>query len=224
MAGFQTHLTVGAFTGYAAGAAAAVLQWATMPVTCFFIFAGAFIGAFLPDLDSDHSRPFGIIFGFFAILGGALVFLHCLQQERLPWTWWIWLPPGAALLIRFGVGNIFRRYTVHRGIFHSIPALLIATFATPLLLSGFPFEPSDILMISLGVGAGYLSHLILDELFSVIDFDGGRIAPKRSLGSALTFVGPTRRVTLAAYIILVLTVSASWHLIIIFSRSLPWVP
>ena len=33
------------------------------------------------------------------------------------------------LLVRFGVSELFKRITVHRGMYHSIPAMLIAGLA-----------------------------------------------------------------------------------------------
>ena len=44
------------------------------------------------------------------------------------------------------------------------------------------------LLLSVGVAVGFLSHLILDELYSV-QWDGTRVKLKRSAGTALKFMG-----------------------------------
>jgi hypothetical protein len=63
--------------------------------------------------------------------------------------------------------------TVHRGMFHSIPAMLIAGLVTFLTYQHPVFE----LRVFLGVGVmlGFLSHLVLDEV-SGVDFRG--LAPE----------------------------------------------
>jgi membrane-bound metal-dependent hydrolase YbcI (DUF457 family) len=96
---------------------------------------------------------------------------------------------GAAvyLLVRFGFARFLKMYTVHRGMFHSIPAAIIFGELAFLLASG------DLYMRFYKAGAvliGYLSHLILDEIYSV---EWGRRGPrlKRSFGTALKVWGST---------------------------------
>ena len=122
------------------------------------------------------------------------------------------IPPLATLIVRFGVLRIFKKFTVHRGIFHSIPAALVATLATAWLLRFWQLAPIDILAISLALGAGFASHLILDEVYSV-DFDGGKFQPKSSLGSALALRAPSLPVTIAAYLALGVLLYVNWPLI-----------
>lgn len=202
MAAFQTHVTAGAIVGYAAGALAALTGWSVAPLTPFAMFAAGFVGAFLPDMDSDSGKPFNIIFSLLAVVGGSLLFLHILHQPPLPWYYWIALPPLAALGIRYGIGKIFQKYTVHRGIFHSIPAALIATLAAPLALRSFHLNVRDLFAIAVSVGLGYLSHLILDEVYAFVNFEGLKFKPKKSLGTALSFVEESKIVTLIAYAVL----------------------
>ena len=54
--------------------------------------------------------------------------------------------------------------------------------------------------ISLAVGIGYLSHLILDELNSVVNLKGIPFVPNKSSGSALKMYSNNRIVTLFVYI------------------------
>jgi membrane-bound metal-dependent hydrolase YbcI (DUF457 family) len=73
--------------------------------------------------------------------------------------------------------------TVHRGVFHSIPVVGIYG-ALAYLLSAASYSPVERWWMALGAWAGALSHLILDEIWSV-DFMGARL--KKSAGTALSF-------------------------------------
>ncbi|OHB82807.1 MAG: hypothetical protein A2V98_14785 [Planctomycetes bacterium RBG_16_64_12] len=92
---------------------------------------------------------------------------------------------GGALVyvfVRFGLGELLRRYTVHRGMFHSLPAAVIFGEVAFLLSCG-----SDVRIRLYEAGAvviGYVSHLVLDELYS-FQWHRGRLRLKKSFGTAL---------------------------------------
>jgi len=95
---------------------------------------------------------------------------------------------GAAiyLLIRFGVGYALRHYTVHRGMFHSIPAAVIAAELTFLICS---HEGEGLWLRFFNAGAvtlGFMSHLVLDEIWS-IEWSHGVPHLKKSFGTAIKF-------------------------------------
>ena len=203
MAAFRTHVRAGLVVGYLGGAAAVINQQIQLQFTPLVMFAAAFIGSFLPDLDSDSGTPFDIVFDLFAFTGGCIAFLHALQKTHLPWMYWILIPPAVVIFIRYGLGAIFQKFTAHRGIFHSIPAALIATLGTATLLSSFALPAHDLAAIAVSVGAGYLSHLILDEVYAAVNFEGHKFAPKKSLGTALNLFAPSKKVTIAAYALLI---------------------
>ncbi len=213
MANFKTHVTAGLVVGYIAGAFAVITKLIFTQLTPLAMFAAGFIGSFLPDLDSDHGKPFSIIFSIAAVTGGCIAFYSFLQRPAIPWYYWIAIPPAIALLIRYGVGEIFQRFTRHRGIFHSIPALGIATLTTPFVLIFFDLLSRDVIAISLSVGLGFLSHLVLDEVYSTVNFEGLKWKPKRSLGTALAFTAPSKTVTVGAYILLIALIVLNWPLI-----------
>lgn len=203
----------GVAVGYAAGTFGIINQWISLQ-TPLMMFAGSFIGSFLPDLDSDEGRPFSLVFDLFAFCGGCVAFYICLFQRDLPIEYWVGIPPGVALFIRYGIGAIFRHLTVHRGIFHSIPAALIVTLTTSLALVKFSQIPlNDVAAIAVSIGLGYLSHLILDEVYSAVNFEGLKFKPKKSLGTALTFTSPSSTITAAAYIVLIVLFMLNWPLI-----------
>jgi hypothetical protein len=74
------------------------------------------------------------------------------------------------------------RYTVHRGMFHSIPALLIFTGLAFLICGSTNLHLRY--FKACGVFIGVFSHLMLDEIYS-IEWAGGRWRFKKSFGTAL---------------------------------------
>ena len=202
MAAFKAHFLTGLTVGYGASLACAIGPWDLNPVTPFLVFAGTSAGALLPDLDSDNSTPFSVAFSLLAIAGGVVAFLYCLRQSLLPWYAWGLIPPTVVLLLRFGVGWIFQKCTVHRGIFHSIPMAAIVVFAASLALTTLKLPRADVIALSLSVGLGFVSHLVLDELYSAVNFDGKSLGPKKSFGTALTLTSPSALAMTGAYLLL----------------------
>jgi hypothetical protein len=100
------------------------------------------------------------------------------------------------LLVRLGILEIFRRFSVHRGMWHSIPALGIVG------LLGYWLSESEIpkrqVFIAIALMLGFLSHLLLDEVWS-IDFQGGRYRYKNSFGTALKLWGKDGSINLLVY-------------------------
>jgi membrane-bound metal-dependent hydrolase YbcI (DUF457 family) len=106
----------------------------------------------------------------------------------------------AHVFIRYGVSRLFKRMTVHRGMFHSIPGMAIAGLATFLV-----YHHWDPLVRAYVAGAtmlGFLSHLVLDELCSV-DLSGAHLRLNKFAGSALKFASPSWTATLGTYLLLV---------------------
>jgi hypothetical protein len=89
------------------------------------------------------------------------------------------------LFIRFGLAELLNRYTVHRGMFHSLPAAAVFGELAFLLASGDDVR----LRIYKGaaVSIGYMSHLLLDEIYSVEWSHGLRL--KSSFGTAVKLFG-----------------------------------
>ena len=214
MAAFRAHLSAGLVVGYLAGVASVIIQWATAPFTALLVFFATCVGSLLPDLDSDHSTPFSITFGMLSVLAGSFAFAYCMQQPHSEtWILWFGIPPVVALLVRYGVGLIFQTFTVHRGIFHSLPMAIIVTGGTAVALKPFNLPLTDLLAISLGVGMGFLAHLVLDEVCAAVNFDGLRIETKKSFGTALTLTSPSLVATVSAYLVLGTLVVLNWPLI-----------
>jgi membrane-bound metal-dependent hydrolase YbcI (DUF457 family) len=108
--------------------------------------------------------------------------------QHLGWNYEQMVLAGAVsyLLVRFGVAKLLKRYTVHRGMFHSIPALLIFT-GIAFMISGHSNLHLRYFKAG-GVFLGVFSHLMLDEIYS-IEWAGGRWRFKKSFGTALKLWG-----------------------------------
>jgi hypothetical protein len=204
MASYQGHLSTSAFLGACYGAGGAWygnLDWGPA-----FLGAGlTAAGGLLPDLDSDSSVPVRELFGLAAAVTPFLLFerVHA-AGFNLEQT--IVVLAGVYLLIRYAVSQLFKHITVHRGMFHSLPALGIAALSVFLLYH----SPSRDLRVYLaaGVALGFLSHLVLDELCSV-DFMGVKL--KQSAGSALKLTSRSWPATATTYLILCGLGYAAWE-------------
>ena len=179
MPGFQTHVTTSAVLGVGA---AAVGYTAGLPLTTCTVGAGlCTIGGMLPDLDGDTGVPVRETVHLVAAVVPALM-LGSLQAAGLDRESTVLALAGMYVLIRFVLADLFKRLTIHRGMWHSIPAALNIGLITLLICSG-----EDIVPRAFKAGAvmiGFLSHLILDEIWSLEIF---RFRVKESAGTALKF-------------------------------------
>jgi membrane-bound metal-dependent hydrolase YbcI (DUF457 family) len=106
------------------------------------------------------------------------------------------------------VAAILAKCTVHRGMFHSIPALIIATlFAFVLSYTG---DTNMRLFKAFGVSIGFFSHLLLDEIWAVRWTTFGP-RTKKSFGTALKFFGEGGVANVVAYGILLLVGSIAFQ-------------
>jgi LexA-binding, inner membrane-associated putative hydrolase len=197
MASFAGHISFSSALGVAYGIAGAYywqLDWGPA-----LLGAGlTTIGGMLPDLDSDSGVPVREMFGLGAVLVPFLL-LRRLMNLELTFEQLIVVMAGIYLFVRYGLSEIFKRITVHRGIFHSIPAMLIAGL-TIFILYHSP-DVSLRIYLALGTMIGFLSHLVLDELYSV-DFSGASLRLNQFAGSALKLYSQSWPVTVSAYLLL----------------------
>jgi hypothetical protein len=179
MAGFKTHLTVSTLAGIGYGAGAYWLYHAPAQ-TCIFAAGLCSVSGMLPDVDSDPGRPLKESLSFAAAVVSTML-VDRIQQFGVSMEMIVLASAAMYLLIRFGASALLRRFTAHRGMFHSLPAAVLFGEVAFLLMSGeWPLRCYKAGAVSLG----YLSHLILDEMYSV-QYVRGRMALKRSFGTAL---------------------------------------
>ena len=184
MAAYREHITVSGTLG-AAYAFGAVFMFGFSITQGIIAAILGWIAGMLPDLDSQSGKPVRELFGLTAALAPLMLLQH---TSRLG------ISGDRAMLfalllyggVRYGGAMVLGRLTVHRGMFHSIPALIIAAEVT------FLTYHSDSVRVRLlmagAVALGFLSHLILDEMYSV-QWNGVRLKLKKSAGSALKFFG-----------------------------------
>lgn len=193
MADFKTHMTVSTTTGVALAFAGSQMG---MPLTTCLVAGGlCSVSGMLPDLDSDSGRPLREA----TTLGAAVVPMLMVERfQRLHLTHEEMVLAAALvyILIRFFLAEIFRRYTVHRGMWHSVPAAAIVGMFAFLVMSS---EDISVRMFKTGaVVLGFMSHLILDEIWS-IDFRRGKYAFKKSFGTAMKLWGNNRWANYVTY-------------------------
>jgi membrane-bound metal-dependent hydrolase YbcI (DUF457 family) len=205
MAGYRTHLAVAGALGAAyAGAAAWYLGLGWGPALLGFGLTT--LGGLLPDLDSDSGVPVRELFSLAAVAVPLLLF-HRVQNLGFEPEQTMVLLVAIYLIVRYGVSEVFRQATVHRGMFHSIPAMLISGLVVYLL----DRNPNEWIRYYLagGVMIGFLSHLVLDELYSV-DFHGAKLRLNKFAGSALKLVSRSWAATTATYAVLIVLAGLAW--------------
>lgn len=184
MAGYREHVTVSGILGVAY-ACAAVLMFGFSFAQAAIAAILTWIAGMLPDLDSDSGKPIRELFGVTAALAPLMLIQHVYSMG---------VHGDRAMLfslicygvVRYGGAFLLSKLTVHRGMFHSIPALLIAAELT--FLSYHTNEIRVRILMAVGVGIGFLSHLVLDEMYSV-QWDGAKVKLAKSAGSAMKFFG-----------------------------------
>jgi membrane-bound metal-dependent hydrolase YbcI (DUF457 family) len=154
----------------------------------------------LPDIDSDSGRPLHESMAFASAVV-PMMLVDRLVKFNLSTETIVLTGAIAYLVIRFGIAELIKKLTVHRGMFHSLPAAIIFGEIAFLLASG-----DNVYLRGYKAGAvtlGYLSHLVLDELYS-FGIRRGRVRLKESFGTAVKFFGPGVFPNLATYAALAL--------------------
>jgi membrane-bound metal-dependent hydrolase YbcI (DUF457 family) len=197
MASYKGHLAFSTMLGAGVGAFGAMhlgLDWGPVGLGVGLTA----LGGLLPDMDSDSSVPVRELFGLAAAATPFLLYARVaragLNAEQM-----LVVLGGLYLLIRYGASTVFKRLTAHRGMFHSLPAMLIAGLAVYLIYH----NPDLRVRAYLGAGTalGFLSHLVLDELCDV-DFLGRKPHLSRFAGNPLKLVSRSLPATAITYLVL----------------------
>ena len=106
------------------------------------------------------------------------------------------------LIVYFVIGLLFRKFTVHRGMFHSIPAALMSGLLAVYFFIPYGWDKDELRLVAISVAAGYLCHLLLDEINSAVNISGVPFVPKRSLGTALKLFSQSRAINVSFYTVL----------------------
>jgi membrane-bound metal-dependent hydrolase YbcI (DUF457 family) len=198
LANFATHLNVAAFVSGIASVSIGYSNLSTPQDALGYFFAGI-VGGILPDIDHDKSTPIKILQFFFSNLIAFLITFKYIGSIPILNILIIWISSYIGMSIIF---YIFKKTTKHRGMIHSIPAGLLFWFLTSLIAyKYFSLNLTKSYFLGMFVFIGYITHLILDEIYSV-DITGKKI--KKSFGSALKICSKDKAVNLLIYSLLFL--------------------
>jgi membrane-bound metal-dependent hydrolase YbcI (DUF457 family) len=169
------------------------------PMTCLLGGGLCAVAGMLPDLDSGQGTPVRESVAFAAAIV-PMILVHRIHQSGLPIEAVILLGAGIYAAIRFGVSWLLEHYTTHRGMFHSLPAAAIAGQVT--YLAFWHEDPLRRYYVASAVVLGFLTHLVLDEIWSVRN---GQFGPKakKGFGTAMKFHGPVLWSTIVSYVVVV---------------------
>ncbi len=198
MADFRTHAAFGAGLGVGLAVIAGALGLVSGPTLLAPVFLVAALGAMAPDIDSDSGVPFHVTFGMLSLVSAGFTFSSLSRHGALVLDAGLWAL-GVAVAVFAAGGGIFKKWTKHRGMAHSIPAAVLAGLLVFFVAGRLSFGDADAFLLGVSATLGYLVHLVLDELYAAIDFEGKRFAPSRTLGSSLKFSSSSRVATVLVY-------------------------
>jgi len=155
------------------------------------------LGSVLPDIDLEESRPARAMFSGLAVFFSFAVLFGLERKYSIVEMLVLWL--GTLVFVRYVVKELFFRFSYHRGVWHSLLALVFCAFVTAWVFHRLLGRDAAVAWLAAGfMGIGFLTHLILDEIYSV-DVMDTRI--KASFGTALKLFDhrrPSHSVAVAA--------------------------
>jgi len=196
MANFNMHLNSAAFVS---AISASVLSYKGVITgsEAFFCFLAGMIGGVLPDIDHNNSKIINMMQLTFSLFISFFITLMFINRLKLLELLGLWI--GVYLFI-MGLFFIFKKFTTHRGIIHSIPFAFLFWFLVTLISYYLGISVKMSYLIGFFVFLGYITHLLLDEIYAV-DLMGRRL--KSSFGSALKFNSYNKLATFLTYLALV---------------------
>jgi hypothetical protein len=181
LANFSTHIKVAVVTSAALSSVVLSTEIAS-PYQALVLFLIGSLSGLLPDLDADKSTSISWLFSLFGLmLAGSAIVTFALSSLLD-----IWLVGSLVYAAtQFIIKPLFEKFTVHRGSLHSI----LASTMFSLLAIHLSLSSKHSLNLSMLVGIfvllGALTHLILDECYSV---DLNNVTVKSSFGSAMKLI------------------------------------
>lgn len=194
MADFKAHTSVGTLWGLLLGTVSVISDFCSLIGGIVILFLAATSSA-APDIDSDTGRPRELVLSFLGIAIPIVLLFNIsdsTSSENILAATLI-----SFFLVRYILGYLLAKFTVHRGLWHSIPAAVLCSEITYLLFFDLPVKVR--LLYVLSVLGGFISHLLLDEMYSVKVL---ALDTKRSFGTALKFTGPSKLQTFLLYFLI----------------------
>jgi len=205
VADFKTHITVSTVVGVAYGYWGVSFQ--NMSIESGILAGGlCSVAGMLPDLDSDSGIPLRET-SMFASATVPMLMIDRFRDLGLSHEAMALAAMIIYIVIRFGIVKFFRRFTVHRGMWHSIPAAASCGVLAYLLMP----SPAESIRVykSAAVVLGFMVHLALDEIWS-FEYRRGRFRIKKSFGTAMKFWGERWWPNLGVYTKLALLAYLAW--------------
>jgi hypothetical protein len=199
MALFREHVSFGAVVATIGTVLTYYYAYVTDWRLLLAVFVATIIGSFLPDLDSDSSVPFNMLMSILTLMAVGLSFYLTLVLQPEDVLVRFGVPLLAGGFVWFILGWLLKRLTVHRGMFHSLPAVVIVGLLAYLLVHSLLALDFAALVLGGAVALGYLAHLVLDEFHAGVNIDGSLFSAKRSLGTALKLHSTSRIATVFTY-------------------------
>ena len=204
MANHQQHTTFSSLSGLVFG----TLAWYPCgfpAVTCLLAGGLCSVGGMLPDIDIKTSRSYHDCMSITACITSMLVILRVSTMEVGAEMISI-IGVAVFVAIKFGVGNLIKTFTVHRGMIHTIPFAILCGEILFLTTAG---DISARILKAAGLSLGFLSHLLLDEIYSV---DVVKLSTKKSFGTALKFgMWKNIKLTVILYFVLICATFVSFR-------------
>ena len=127
MANFPTHIAIGTVVS---GALATVTVAADLvaPENVVAVTLAGVLGSVLPDIDLKDSRPARAMFAGLAVFFSFAVLFSLERKYSIAEMLILWL--GTLLFVRYIAKEIFFRFSYHRGIWHSLLAMVFCSLVT----------------------------------------------------------------------------------------------
>ncbi|WDE05097.1 metal-dependent hydrolase [Thalassomonas viridans] len=181
MANFSTHISASIVSSSVLGTVVLATKIAPVPQSLLLIVIGALSGL-LPDLDADDSTAIGWLFSILGFsLAASFVLVYPLNSLLAIWL----AAAGIYAFTWYIIKPLFERITVHRGSLHSILAVVMFALFGIVISLQLSASLNMALLVALFVILGALTHLLLDECYSV-DLTNNRI--KSSFGTAMKLI------------------------------------
>ncbi len=183
MANFTTHIAVGTLVSGTL-ATVTLAADAVAPENLVAVTLAGVVGSVLPDIDLKDSRPSRALFSGLAVFFSFVVLFSVADKYSVAELWLLWM--GTLLGVRYIAHGVFHRMSYHRGIYHSILAAVFFAFFTAVIFRYLVKRPDGVAWLAgCFMFAGFMTHLILDEIYSVDVLDT-RI--KASFGTAVKLI------------------------------------
>ncbi len=183
MANFPTHIAAGTLVAGTMATLTLAVD-AVSPENLVSVTLAGVLGSVLPDIDLKDSRPARAMFAGLAVFFAFAVLFSV--AGRFSVVEMLLLYVGTLCLVRYGGRWLFFKMSYHRGIWHSLLAAVFVSLFTAVVYYQFLGRPDAVAWLAAGfMFVGYLTHLVLDEIYSV-DVMDTRI--KASFGTAIKLV------------------------------------